>query len=95
MTPELLSSLAGIVLSLAFSYIPGLNTWYDPKPPTTKRLIMLAALAVVTAGVFGLSCSGIFDSVTCDKNGAITLVTSFVLAMVANQSAYQLSTPRS
>ena len=35
-----LSLFAGALLSLAFSYVPGLNTWFDGQEPTTKRLIM-------------------------------------------------------
>ena len=93
MTPELLAAAAGILLSLSFSYIPGLSTWYAAQDPTRKRLIMLAALVVITGGVFALSCANVFAWVTCDQAGATGLVTAFVLALVANQSTF-LITPQ-
>lgn len=91
MTAEQLSAYAGVILSLLFSYVPGLSNWYDPLEPTRKRLIMLALLAVTVLSVYGLSCGNIYNIVTCDKTGALTLVNAFIMAMVANQATYKLS----
>ena len=91
MTDATLASLAGVVLSLAFSYIPGLREKYAEQSSETKRLIMLAALFVVAAGMFGLSCAGWNDSVTCDVPGVKLLVGLFISAAVANQAAYMLT----
>jgi hypothetical protein len=92
MTSESIAAIAGIVLSLAFSYIPGLKTWYDSQTPQARSLVMLGALAVVSAGVFGLACAGFAADlglpVTCDQTGAIGLVKAFVIALVANQTTY-------
>jgi hypothetical protein len=90
---QLLSALAGIALSLAFSYIPGLNARFQALDGQWKRVALLGTLAVVSAGIYGLSCGGIVDAVSCDQAGAIGLVQAFVLALVANQSAYQLTPP--
>ena len=38
---ELIVSIAGVVLSLLFSYIPGLRTWFAALVTETKQLIML------------------------------------------------------
>lgn len=91
MTSERLAEFAGIVLSLAFSYVPGLREKYDALDTIQKQLVMLASLAVVTGAVFGLSCAGIMDGVTCTKTGAIGLLQAFVSALVANQSTYLIS----
>jgi len=48
MSPETLSSLAAILLSQAFSYIPGLSDKFATLDGTHKRLIMLAALLLVS-----------------------------------------------
>ena len=92
-----LSAIAGLLLSLAFSYIPGLSPWFDMLDGIRKRLIMLGLLAVVAIGTFGLACAGwgvsIGLSVTCDQAGAIGLVRSFMVAMIANQAMF-LITPR-
>lgn len=92
MTAEILSSAAGVVLSLLFSYIPKFSDWYDKLEGNYKRLIMLAALLVTAAGTFGLACTGKFDiAVACDVDGAIGMFELFVYAAIANQAAYKLS----
>jgi len=91
MSSELLIVIAGVVLSLLFSYIPGLKDWYDPLAPNAKRVIMLGALVLSAGGVFALACFGKYDLVACDAAGAWNLLEYFVLAAIANQTAYQLS----
>ena len=97
MTPQLLSSIAGIILSLLFSYIPGLSSWYDTLTATYKRLVMLALLAVTSLSAFGLACLGWLPyfnlNLACDQKGGVELLMAFVLALVANQSTY-LITPK-
>jgi hypothetical protein len=91
MTPEQLALLAGVILSLAFSYVPGLSTWFDGLAPDRKRLVMLAALFVVAAGSFVLSCAGYADYFACTTAGAYDAVGVFILAMIANQGTYLLT----
>ena len=91
MTSELLAGIAGIVLSLAFSYIPGLSTKFAKLESSTKRLIMAGLLLLTGGAAFGLSCAGVFATVTCDKAGALGLVSHFIMALIANQSAYSIS----
>jgi len=94
MTTELLTSIAGILLSLAFNFIPGLNDWYNKQASEYKRLIMLGALVIVAGASFGLSCAGLFGiDLSCDQAGAEKIIISFVLALVANQSTF-LITPK-
>jgi hypothetical protein len=91
MSAEQLSLIAGILLSLGFSYVPGLNAKFASLAGETKRLIMLGLLLVVSGAVFGLSCANIFPTVSCDQAGALGLVEVFVLAAIANQTAFMLS----
>lgn len=93
MTAELLSAIAGILLSLAFSYIPGISDWFDQLDPTRKRLVMASLLFVTALGTFGLSCAGLIDATSCTQAGAWSLVNAFVAALVANQATY-LITPK-
>ena len=93
MSSELLASVAGVLLSLAFSYLPGLRPWFDKLQPDYKRLVMLAALALVAGGAFALACIGQYPALTCDEAGAWVLVRAFLAAAIANQAAYAL-TPR-
>lgn len=98
MTSDLLVSVAGVVLSLLFSYLPGLSGWYGELSGDRKRLIMLGMLALVAGGMYALDCSGILIKIApnvagmCSSaDGWVQVVRAFVLAMIANQSAFALS----
>ena len=95
MTPQVLSTTAAVMLSLLFSYVPGISNWYEALEATRKRLLMLALLLVVTAGSFAIACLGWGEllnvPVTCDKPGAAELLGALVLALTANQSTYMIS----
>lgn len=95
MTAENIAISAAILLSLTFSYIPRLNPWFEQLEPTTKRLIMLGLLVLVTGVAFALACFGWGDSlnlaITCDESGAWELIRALVIAIIANQSIYSIS----
>jgi hypothetical protein len=96
MTSELLVGATGILLSLLFSYIPGLNTWYAAKTEEFKKLFMLGALLITTLGVFGLGCAGVLTQltgviVTCTWASALDLLQLFVIAAIANQTAFKFT----
>ena len=95
MTAEMLASIAGAILSLLFSYVPGLNTWFAALGGEVKRLIMLVALALVAVGSYYLSCSGFGGFLglppICNPEGIASLVMSLLAAIVANQSVFKLS----
>jgi hypothetical protein len=91
MTPELLASIAGVVLSLAFSYVPGLNVRFALLEPTVKRLIMAGLIVLVGAAAYGLSCVGWWATVTCDQAGIETLIAAVIAALISSQATYMLS----
>ena len=95
MSAETLSLVASAVLSLLFSYVPGLNEWFGKLDGVHKRLIMLALLAIVAGGSYALACAGVGQdlgvAVTCDKSGAVELLKVFILAVMANQTIYTIS----
>jgi hypothetical protein len=91
MTGTSLAAIAGIILSLLFSYTPGLKTWYSTKDSQTQSLIMLVLLLLTAAGVYGLSCSGMWSFVACDKAGIKALIEAFIAALVSNQATYVLT----
>lgn len=88
-----LSLLAGSLLSLLFSYVPKLNDWFNAQDTTTKRLVMAGSLLVVSVVVFGSACAtlNLPFTVSCDKDGAVGLVTTFLSALVANQATFLIS----
>ena len=91
MNDTTIASLSGVILSLAFSYIPGLRYKYALLPADYKRLIMLGALLAVALGIYGASCTGLSQQVTCDIAGAQSLLGFFISAAIANQAAYMIT----
>lgn len=91
LTPELLSMLAGALLSLLFSYAPGVRDWWAQRTAETKSLVMLGLLLLVSVGVVSASCGGLIAVVVCSQNGVLQVVWTFVLSLMANQSTYKIS----
>jgi len=91
MTVEQLGAIAGVVLSLLFSYVPGLSDKFAALAATTKRLIMAALLLVVAGGALALSCSNLVVTVPCTQAGLLDLVNVYIAALVANQAAYMIA----
>lgn len=94
MTAEQLAALAGTVLSLALSYIPGLSTAYGNLDTTAKRLVMGVLLVAVSVGAFALACGNVIADVTCDRGSALGLVSALIAALVANQATFLISPRR-
>lgn len=93
LTPDLIGSVAGIVLSLAFSYVPGLKQRYEALTGEWKRVIMAALLFLVAVAIFGLGCADILAG-TCSRDGAMQVLRVFIAALVANQGTYLLAGSR-
>jgi hypothetical protein len=95
LTPELLSAIAGIALSLLASYLPGFSAWFDRLEAIQKRLVMLGLLAAAALAIAGLSCAGVGASFglppACDRSSGLLAVQAFLLALIANQSAYLIT----
>ena len=95
LTPKLLSAIAGILLSLLASYLPGFSAWFDQLEAIHKRLVMLGLLAASSLAVVGLTCAGLGETLglspACDRDSSILVVQAFLLALIANQSAYLIT----
>ena len=92
LSSEMLVSIAGVVLSLLFSYIPGLRTWYAGLVAEVKQLIMLGLIILVSGAVFALGCYDILSTgIACDRYGVISLVWMVVLGLTSNQAAYMIT----
>lgn len=95
MTAENLAVICGAVLSLIFSYAPGLSAKWEVLAAEVKRLWMLVLLFIVSVIVFSLACTGWGADfgivVTCDRTGFVGLVQALIYAVMANQTAYMLT----
>lgn len=91
MTSEQLGAVAGVILSLLFSYVPGLREKFAALDSTKKSLAMAVMLLAVAGGAVALSCGQIVNVVECSKSGIIQMVSVYVAALVANQATFVLS----
>lgn len=83
------AAIAGAILSLIFFYVPGAKDWYEKLPPAKKQWVMLGLLLLAVGGRFALSCAGRDAIFTCDVNGGINALETFVWAVVANAGVYK------
>lgn len=95
MTSDQLAAVAGVLLSLAFSYVPGLSDKFAALETTMKRLVMAGLLLVVAVAALALSCAKVMNTVECSQSGAVQLVNVFISALVANQAAFMISPQKS
>ena len=91
MSGERLASIAGIVLSLVFSYIPGVKDWFDKLAPSMKQAVMGGLLIVTALVIFGLSCAGLDIGVVCSADGAVGFLWVLIAALIGNQSMYLIT----
>lgn len=91
MDTTLISTLSGSALSLAFSYLPGLQDWYQTLDSKGRAWVMLGVMVLVSVGLFVASCSGQYVTVACTQDGAIELAKFFFAALVANQSTFAIT----
>ena len=94
MSTDELAGTAGILISVACSYVPGLADKYAALDGTQKRLVMLLALILAAALVYGLSCANVLAVITCSQRDLAGLVRTVVLAVIANQAAYLITPAR-
>lgn len=96
MTADVLMLIVGVVLSLVFSYVPFIANWYYAFDDNKKKLIMLGFIALVSGGLFGISCAGWAPKLgiavfACTQEGAWEFVKIFGTIAIANQAAAKLS----
>ena len=91
MTDKEYATLIGVIVSLLFSYFPGLKSWFDALKPNVKRILQLGVAFVVAGAIFGLSCAEVISAFTCDVVGAKAVVVLFLNFLIGNQTAYLLA----
>lgn len=89
------SAVAGILISLFCSYVPGVRDRFAALDGTRKRLCILCALLAAAVVIFAGSCAQVIDATSCTRNGAVDVLRGFIVAAVASQSAFLLSPTKS
>jgi len=87
MTAPQLSSIAALILSLLFGYLPGLQGWYDKLTSQYKALVMGALLVVVAVGSLAYTCDFAAACLQADWKSYLDVL---IAALVANVGTYTL-----
>lgn len=88
MTPESLAAAAGLALSLALAYVPGLKDRYAPLSPSAKAQWMGLLLVIVAGVTLAYNCQWETACITSDWKLAFDVL---VAALVANQATYLIA----
>jgi hypothetical protein len=93
LTPALLASVLAAILSLAGTYIPGLNTWLAGLATEVKQAIMGGLTILIGVVVYVLACTPSigFPYVVCPVGGIWELVGIILSALTANQVVFMVS----
>lgn len=93
--PSVIAATAGVILSLLFNYIPGLNTRFDRLSPDMQRFCM--GVMIVVAGLV----MAVWQCVAVSRTGHYIcgtdlidwrmVLTNIVSALIGNQSADRIS----
>ena len=91
MTPENLSVLSGVLLSLAASYLPKFADWYAALDGLRKRQVMAGLLALSAVGVVASQCA---TEWACYAANAEPALRAFITALVVNQATFLITKRR-
>lgn len=92
---DVLAGLAGALISLGCSYLPGVSARWDALDGAWKRLAMAIMLIVVSVVIVALSCAGVLQGVECSQKGVWAVLSALFSALVVNQSTYALAGKKS
>lgn len=82
----LISAGVGIILSVGFKIIPWLDRWfYNTVADDWRGLVMVGFNALSALAIFGLTCVGLFATVACTQEGAVSLIKAFLVMLGTNQ----------
>jgi len=88
---DLLAAVAGMVISLVCSYVPGIAPRWAGLDGAWKRFCMALALIFVSAIIVALSCAGVLQGVECSQKGVWAVLSALFSALVVNQSVYAIT----
>ena len=88
---DLILAGLGILLSVGFTFVPALATWYYGIDTKLRGLVMVGFSVAIVGIIFGLSCSGMFGWVACTKAGIVDLFKGLLILLGTNQITYNMT----
>lgn len=91
---DMLAGFIGVVISVATKLIPGIAKWYYTIDSKWRGLVMLGFVMVASGILYGVSCLGLFNAVSCSAEGMKLLFQTIGMMLITNQLT-NLMTPDS
>lgn len=91
LSPILISSAVGLIISIMLEIVPGMREWWAGKGSQWKSLIILLLMVFVGAIVFLLSCYSPYTYVECSNFGVwsvVNVVAGAMMAYIASQAGH-------
>ena len=83
-TPDVIVAVAAALITIVSFYVPKFQSLEKNKKQVTQLIIM----ALVALGAFGLSCTSLYNFVSCDMVGASKVVEYFTVAVLSQVATY-------
>lgn len=85
-----IAAVAGVVITLALAYLPGVKAKWEALDGTRKRLALGILYAAVSIGLYVPSCLGGPQIVECSTESIWSVVLAFLMALISSQGMYQI-----
>lgn len=89
-TATLIATSAGVAITLALAYVPGLAAWWEEREGAEKRLALAILYLATSAGMYLPSCWGGPQLVECSTASVWDVVMAFFMALISSQGMYTL-----
>lgn len=83
-----IATIAGVAITLALAYLPGVSAKWEALDGTRKRLALGILYAAVSIGLYVPSCFGGPQLVECSTDSIWSVVLAFLMALISSQSMY-------
>ena len=84
LTPQVIIAVAAALITVVSFYVPK----FQALQKNYKQLVQLLLMALVALGAFGLSCTTLYDFVSCDIVGASKVAEYFAVAVLSQVATY-------
>jgi hypothetical protein len=88
---DLLVAVVGAVVSLLFSYVPGLSGWFYKQTVDARKGIMAIVVIVVAALMYGALALGIIEGLPLGAATAWKFAEVVFFVLAGNQIIYMIS----
>lgn len=88
---ETLTIVVAIVMSLIYSFFPGVKSWFTSLGDNEKFSVNVLTVVLLSAAIFLMACAGITTKLTCNALGVDLLLNMVVRFATAYGTTYLMT----